>query len=100
RPIFYKGEQVGEWRHFDERLTVYLLATRRPPPLPVGARLPGGLDPCFPPDPREEASDRLETALETIEEIFFEEDHDDRGDVDGGDQASTGSEQAPRACEE
>src|SRR5689334_11744136 len=29
RPIFYKGEQVGEWRHFDERLTIYMLSTRR-----------------------------------------------------------------------
>ena len=30
RPIFYKGEQVGEYRHFDERLTMFLLRTRRP----------------------------------------------------------------------
>ena len=32
RPIFYKGEQVGEWRHFDERLTIYMLSRhdRRP----------------------------------------------------------------------
>lgn len=30
RPIFYKGVQVGEWRHFDERLTMFLLRTRRP----------------------------------------------------------------------
>jgi len=30
RPIFYKGEQVGEWRHFDERLTMFLLRTYRP----------------------------------------------------------------------
>ena len=30
RPIFNKGEQVGEWRHFDERLTMFLLRTRRP----------------------------------------------------------------------
>jgi len=29
RPIFYKGEQVGEWRHFDERLTMFLLRFRR-----------------------------------------------------------------------
>ena len=29
RPIFYKGEQVGEWRDFDERLTVFLLRFRR-----------------------------------------------------------------------
>lgn len=30
RPIFYKGEQVGEWRHYDERLTMFLLRARRP----------------------------------------------------------------------
>ena len=24
------GEQVGEWRHHDERLTMFLLRTRRP----------------------------------------------------------------------
>ena len=30
RPIFYKGEQVGEWRHHDERLTAFLLRSYRP----------------------------------------------------------------------
>jgi hypothetical protein len=30
RPIFYKGEQVGEWREFDERLTMFMLRHRRP----------------------------------------------------------------------
>ena len=30
RPIFYKGEQVGEWRHYDERLAMFLLRGRRP----------------------------------------------------------------------
>jgi hypothetical protein len=30
RPIFYKGEQVGEYRHFDERLTMFLLRSYRP----------------------------------------------------------------------
>ena len=29
RPVFYKGEQVGEWRHYDERLTMFLLRFRR-----------------------------------------------------------------------
>lgn len=29
RPVYYKGEQVGEWREFDERLTMFLLRTRR-----------------------------------------------------------------------
>ena len=30
RPIFRNGEQVGEWRHYDERLTMFLLRNRRP----------------------------------------------------------------------
>jgi hypothetical protein len=30
RPIFYKGEQVGEYRYFDERLTMFLLRSYRP----------------------------------------------------------------------
>ena len=30
RPIFHKGEQVGEWRHYDERLTMFLLRSHRP----------------------------------------------------------------------
>ena len=30
RPIFYQGEQVGEYRHYDERLTMFLLRYRRP----------------------------------------------------------------------
>lgn len=30
RPIFHKGEQVGEWRYFDERLAMFLLRARRP----------------------------------------------------------------------
>ena len=30
RPIFHKGEQVGEWRHYDERLTMFILRSRRP----------------------------------------------------------------------
>ena len=30
RPIFHKGEQVGEYRHYDERLTMFLLRYRDP----------------------------------------------------------------------
>ena len=30
RPIFHKGEQVGEWRHYDERPTMFLLRSYRP----------------------------------------------------------------------
>ena len=51
RPIFYQGKQVGEYRHFDERLTMFLLRYRRPhrygahldrlPPPPPPIRPPG-----------------------------------------------------------
>lgn len=30
RPVFYQGEQIGERRHFDERLTMFLLRYRDP----------------------------------------------------------------------
>jgi len=59
RPIFYQGEQIGEWRHHDERLAMFLLRYRRPlrfgspldrlPP-PPPPRLPPG---CDRPDPDE-----------------------------------------------
>jgi hypothetical protein len=53
RPIFFQGEQVGEYRHYDERLTMFLLRYRRahrfgapldrlPPPPPP--RLPPSLE--------------------------------------------------------
>jgi hypothetical protein len=30
RPVFYKGEQIGERRHYDERLTMFMLRYRDP----------------------------------------------------------------------
>jgi hypothetical protein len=30
RPVFYQGEQIGERRHYDERLTMFLLRHRDP----------------------------------------------------------------------
>ena len=40
RPIFYQGEQVGEYRHYDERLTMFLLRFRRPHRFAEIPRLP------------------------------------------------------------
>ena len=40
RPIFYRGEQVGEWRYYDERLTMFLLRFRRRHRFGAGADLP------------------------------------------------------------
>lgn len=71
RPIFYKGEQVGEWRDYDERLTMCLLRSRRP------ARYGKWLDRVLAPEPfaQEESDDRLDIAIEAIEAI--DEDADD-----------------------
>ena len=57
RPVFYKGEQIGEYRHFDERLGMFLLRYRRPhryaaiPTLPPPLAAPGCED--LRPDPDE-----------------------------------------------
>ena len=68
RPVFYKGEQVGEWRHFDERLTMFLLRFRRRNRFgPEADSLPGPdnvptLDPeeTFPFDPESELGGNLD----------------------------------------
>jgi hypothetical protein len=89
RPIFYKGEQVGEWREHDEKLTMFLLRYRRrnrfgsqldhlpPPPPPL---LPPG---CEDEEPDEdEAMGRLDWYL---------------GDLtDDGDPPRFGAESSPR----
>jgi hypothetical protein len=67
RPVFYRGEQVGEWREYDERLTMFLLRFRR-------ARRFGGWIDDVPPAPdaesetEEDAAIRLDSALDIIED--------------------------------
>ncbi|MFL6762017.1 MAG: hypothetical protein ACJ8FB_05605 [Sphingomicrobium sp.] len=70
RPIFYKGEQVGEWRHYDERLTMFLLRSRRP------ARYGKWMDRALPADPQEIEDDgiALDGGLDEIECTAPEED--------------------------
>jgi hypothetical protein len=72
RPVFYKGEQVGEWRHHDERLTMFLLRFRRrhrfgpeADSLPRPAADVPGFDPDerFPFDPE----DGLDGCLDALE---------------------------------
>jgi hypothetical protein len=68
RPVFYKGEQVGEWRHHDERLTMFLLRYRRArryceQPAAPSPLLPPGMD--DEPD-EDEAMGRLEWLLEEL----------------------------------
>jgi len=48
RPIFYQGEQVGEWRYFDERLTMFLLRFRRRHRFGIGCDVPTDPAPNLP----------------------------------------------------
>ena len=81
RPIFYKGEQVGEYREYDERLTMFLLRSRRP------QRFGKWLDRMFAPDdqPEHEPAFRLSGDLDTIEFTAPEEDgYEDEPIGEGG----------------
>jgi hypothetical protein len=57
RPIFYKGEQVGEYRHYDERLTMFLLRSYRPERYGKPLELPPALL-----SPDEEERERIDRA--------------------------------------
>ncbi len=63
RPVFYKGEQVGEWRHFDERLTMFFLRTRIPERYGKQVERPRGPDE----EPAVEPGILLEGALTCLE---------------------------------
>lgn len=64
RPLFYKGEQVGEWREYDERLTMFLLRYRRP------ARYGAWLDCLAPPldNERDDTAGILDWKLDEVAE--------------------------------
>ena len=77
RPVFYKGEQVGEWREYDERLAMFLLRYRRP------ARFGPALDhvpaPIADSDLDDEPAVRLDWHCDEIAELkpeLFEDDTD------------------------
>lgn len=81
RPVFYKGEQVGEWREYDERLAMFLLRYRR------RRRFGSALDdlPAFPDpdDPNDfgEPELLLDACCDNLEEPTDEDDSDE-ADVD------------------
>jgi len=83
RPIFYRGEQVGEYRYYDERLTMFLLRYRRPHR--YGAHL-DRLPP--PPDIRPPSLDRFEQQIDPDEAIgtldFHLDDLVDEAELPGG----------------
>ena len=80
RPIFYKGEQVGEWRHHDERLAMFLLRYRRQ------QRFGPWIDQVGAPDPDDglDPAGRLDWHLGEIVEHAPGEDQDQ--DQDGSQQ--------------
>lgn len=84
RPIFHKGEQVGEYRHYDERLTMFLLRSYRP------ERYGKALDPMIAQADEEHDGLRddlgiaLEGRITTIE--FRAEDVQTGGDQDDGEE--------------
>ena len=89
RPVFYKGEQVGEWRHYDERLTMFLLRTRRPER--YGKWIERSL---APPDPNEpDASMKLIGAMDHFED----EDHGEPDTDDSGSSPEAGEQPGEEA---
>jgi hypothetical protein len=70
RPVFYKGEQVGEWRHFAERLTIYMLSRQdRRLAHRIGPR-PPGIEEDYVEDP----ATVLDSEIEEIAEYAPQED--------------------------
>lgn len=61
RPVFYKGEQVGERRYFDERLTMFLLRYRDP------ARYGAWLDRTIAQRPRDHQAQCLSELLDRVQ---------------------------------
>ena len=92
RPIFYRGEQVGEWRHYDERLTMFLLRFRRRHRFGAGADAPTypppivyGPDEQIPFDPESELDGCLD-GIEFAPELPPEEGDEDEPWSGGPDQ--------------
>ena len=74
RPVFYKGEQVGEWRYHDERLAMFLLRYRRP--ARFGAwrdRLPPVIDEDGEIRARDDSAPRLDWHCDEIAEDWRED---------------------------
>ena len=74
RPVFHKGEQVGEWRDYDERLTMFLLKNRRP--ARFGKWMDKLLPAVLPEQPYDD--DRLDNSLGQIDRFAEEFDNEDQ----------------------
>jgi hypothetical protein len=77
RPVFYKGEQVGEWREYDERLAMFLLRYRRPARFGAALdHLPAGSDPDGPNDWGAPEM-RLDASFDLLDDLTDGEDGED-----------------------
>ena len=83
RPVFFKGEQIGERRYFDEKLTMFLLRTRDP--VRYGRWL-DGMEARRHPDG---AGLVLAHALNAVVDAGYDAGDDD-GDEDGGGEGGGG----------
>ena len=68
RPVFYKGEQVGERRYYDERLTMFLLRCRDP------ARYGAWQDRAIALRPRDHEAQSLRTHLDRLADDAWADD--------------------------
>jgi hypothetical protein len=85
RPIFYKGELVGEYRHFDERLTMFLLRSRR------AARYGKWID-ALPPRPEPSQLDRSYALGDALLDISINAPEKDGNPDDWADDDEEGQE--------
>jgi hypothetical protein len=112
RPVFYHGEKVGEYREYDERLTMFLLRCRRryrygsqldhlpPPPPPLE---PPGCE--FDEPDEDEAMGRLDCNLDDLTDygdppdlsVFSRPETIDKFDNFVGDDDATGERQPDQA---
>lgn len=89
RPVFYRGQQVGEWRQFDERLAMFLLRYRRR--ARYGAWLDGpDAAAGTPVDDEDWEAERLSGLLAEIDDLadIIDDPGDDPGDDDGAADAA------------
>jgi hypothetical protein len=88
----YEGEQVGEWRYFDERLTMFLLRFRRRHRFGAGADVP-----TYPPPivygPDEQIPFDPEAELDGCFEGGDFQDEPSPGDDDDASSAANGEEE-------
>ncbi|MGI8612082.1 MAG: hypothetical protein ACR2KH_07435 [Sphingomicrobium sp.] len=101
RPVFYQGEQVGEWREYDERLAMFLLRYRRP--ARFGAALDDSPALADPDDPNDwgEPELRFDACVDFLEDLTDgEEGEDEQGEKGRLEGEDTENPDFPRTVRE